>query len=361
MSFGHFCPNKCTPRHCFISFFLQSLLDTPSRKYFLQFVHSQLTLPGAQSHPPPPGTQSHPPPPGAQSHPPPPGTQSHPPPPGAQSHSPPPGAQSHPLPPDTQLGLLDVFRHLHPAREGAYSWWHTVTDSRKVNYGKRIDLVLCSMSLGSCAEGSEVCQTTMGSDHCPVSATFSVTLGRSPRPPSLCSKYFTEFSGRQQTLSSLWASLPAKTTSPLKRSASGSHGDGSHGAPVAKVKRDSKSRAGRSIMSFFKSSAGEEEGEGEEGLGEPLKPSQEDDITQVDGYPFCEAPKPLSIEWKSVFSAPRQVLCSGHQEPCVLRTAKKQGPNYNRQFYCCARPGGFKGDSNARCSFFMWTTKHRKS
>lgn len=254
-----------------------------------------------------------------------------------------------------------MFRHLHPAREGAYSWWHTVTDSRKVNYGKRIDLVLCSMSLGSCAEGSEVCQTTMGSDHCPVSATFSVTLGRSPRPPSLCSKYFTEFSGRQQTLSSMWASLPAKTTSPLKRSSSGSHGDGSRGAPVAKVKRDSKSRAGRSIVSFFKPSAGEEEWEGEEGLGEPLKPSQEDDITQVDGYPFCEAPKPLSSEWRSVFSAPRQVLCSGHQEPCVLRTAKKQGPNYNRQFYCCARPGGFKGDSNARCNFFMWTTKHRKT
>lgn len=30
-------------------------------------------------------------------------------------------------------------------------------------------------------------------------------------------------------------------------------------------------------------------------------------------------------------------LCKGHKEPCVARVVKKQGPNYGRRFYVCAR------------------------
>eukprot|EP00731_Ephydatia_muelleri_P003723 Em0001g3723a len=300
-----------------------TLLDTPSRKYFLQFVQSELCT-GPQSSPHP-STQTHPPP-----------TNS-----------------------DAPLRLLDVFRCLHPDVQGAFSWWHTVTDSRKVNYGKRIDLILCSSSLGGCVVSSEVCQGIMGSDHCPVNASFSLTLGKAPKPPTLCSKYFVEFSGKQQTLSSLWSSLPPRNASPLKRTDCSSHGNDSHGdsTPVTKKKKDSKSSAGKSLASFFKPHCGN--GDEEQGsLRGPPKSSQ-DGVVEMDS--FCEAPKPLSSEWKSVFSAPKQVLCTGHEEPCVLRTAKKQGPNFNRQFYCCARPGGFKGDANARCNFFMWTTKLRKT
>ena len=303
-----------------------TLLDTPSRKYFLQFIHSDLRS-GSQS-------SSNP---------------------SAQAHS----------PCTDPFRLLDVFRCLHPDTQGAFSWWHTVTDSRKVNYGKRIDLILCSSSLGGCVVSSEVCQGIMGSDHCPVTASFSLTLGKSPRPPSLCSKYFAEFSGKQQTLSSLWSSLPVKVASPLKRSrGDSSHGDGScddgshdNGTHVTTKLKDTKSFTNKSIASFFKPPCekGEEE---EDTLRGPPKCSQ-DGVTDMDG--FCEAPKPLSSEWKCVFSAPKQVLCAGHGEPCVLRTAKKQGPNFNRQFYCCARPAGFKGDTNARCNFFMWTTKFRKT
>lgn len=288
-----------------------TLLDTPSRKYFIQFIHPGYLSSPQSSFCPDPQTS------------------------GSLPH---PDSSS----PDDPLRLIDVFRYLHPDKQGAYSWWHTVTDSRKINYGKRIDLILCSESLRPYAVSSEVCQTTMGSDHCPVSASFSLSLERSAKPPTLCSKYFAEFSGKQQTISSLWSSLPAKSVSPLKRTASSSQGDSSHdnAAPATKLKKDSKTCLGRSISTFFKPTS-EKEGE----KTEASKLSQ-DNLPQMDA--FCEGPKPLSNEWKSVFTAPKQVLCTGHREPCVLRTAKKQGPNFNRQFYCCARPSGFKGDANAR-------------
>ncbi|CAM9683552.1 unnamed protein product, partial [Ascophyllum nodosum] len=42
-------------------------------------------------------------------------------------------------------------------------------------------------------------------------------------------------------------------------------------------------------------------------------------------------------------------LCPGHNEECVLRTTRKEGPNQGRQFYCCPRP-----DRSEQCSIFVW-------
>ena len=59
--------------------------------------------------------------------------------------------------------------------------------------------------------------------------------------------------------------------------------------------------------------------------------------------------------WKSVMKAPPVApLCKGHNEPSVLRTVKKKGPNLNRKFWCCARGEGRADDPNARCDFFKW-------
>ena len=59
--------------------------------------------------------------------------------------------------------------------------------------------------------------------------------------------------------------------------------------------------------------------------------------------------------WKSILSGPRPPpLCSGHKEPCVLRTVKIKGPNQGRQFHCCARPQGHSSNPEARCNFFKW-------
>ena len=59
--------------------------------------------------------------------------------------------------------------------------------------------------------------------------------------------------------------------------------------------------------------------------------------------------------WKNILKGPPPApLCTGHNEPCVLRTVKKKGPNYGRQFHCCARPEGHYSNKEARCKFFKW-------
>lgn len=47
-------------------------------------------------------------------------------------------------------------------------------------------------------------------------------------------------------------------------------------------------------------------------------------------------------------------LCPGHKEPCVVRTTKKKGPNFNRRFYACSRGVGRPGQKEAQCNFFKW-------
>ncbi|KAL4622599.1 DNA-(apurinic or apyrimidinic site) lyase 2 [Arapaima gigas] len=64
--------------------------------------------------------------------------------------------------------------------------------------------------------------------------------------------------------------------------------------------------------------------------------------------------------WKSVLRGPPQPpLCKVHQEPCVLRTVKKAGPNMGRQFFVCARPQGHVSNPQARCNFFSWVDKSK--
>lgn len=59
--------------------------------------------------------------------------------------------------------------------------------------------------------------------------------------------------------------------------------------------------------------------------------------------------------WKTILTGPRPApLCSGHKEPCVLRTVKVKGPNQGKQFYCCAKPQGHSSNPQARCNFFKW-------
>ncbi|KAI4314751.1 hypothetical protein L6164_027628 [Bauhinia variegata] len=54
-------------------------------------------------------------------------------------------------------------------------------------------------------------------------------------------------------------------------------------------------------------------------------------------------------------------LCKGHREPCVARVVKKQGPNFGRRFYVCARAEGPASNPEANCNYFKWAaSKSRK-
>ncbi|KAK5864072.1 hypothetical protein PBY51_001046 [Eleginops maclovinus] len=64
------------------------------------------------------------------------------------------------------------------------------------------------------------------------------------------------------------------------------------------------------------------------------------------------------VFWKSVLHGPPPPpSCKVHGEPCVLRTVKKEGPNFGKQFFVCARPQGHASNPDARCNFFAWVEK----
>ena len=64
--------------------------------------------------------------------------------------------------------LIDVFRHLYPEKEGAYTWWSNRFNMREKNQGWRIDYFLVSKSLLPKAKSMVVRSDVPGSDHCPI-------------------------------------------------------------------------------------------------------------------------------------------------------------------------------------------------
>ncbi|KAF5454564.1 hypothetical protein F2P56_024219 [Juglans regia] len=62
------------------------------------------------------------------------------------------------------------------------------------------------------------------------------------------------------------------------------------------------------------------------------------------------------LEWRRIQEVMQNSipLCKGHSEPCVARVVKKQGPNFGRRFYVCARAEGPASNPEANCSYFKW-------
>ena len=72
--------------------------------------------------------------------------------------------------------LWDLCRNFHPHREGMNTCWDTKRNTRPANHGSRIDYVLCSDGLKDWVVDANIQEGLMGSDHCPVYATFSDTV-----------------------------------------------------------------------------------------------------------------------------------------------------------------------------------------
>jgi exodeoxyribonuclease-3 len=65
-------------------------------------------------------------------------------------------------------GFVDTFRHFHPDTV-KYSWWSYRAGARAKNVGWRIDYLLGSADfIRERADGAGICNSIMGSDHCPV-------------------------------------------------------------------------------------------------------------------------------------------------------------------------------------------------
>jgi exodeoxyribonuclease-3 len=65
-------------------------------------------------------------------------------------------------------GWTDSFRHFHPTKEGAYSWWSNRPGVRDKNIGWRIDYALVSPGAMPYLRDSGIAHDVRGSDHCPV-------------------------------------------------------------------------------------------------------------------------------------------------------------------------------------------------
>ncbi|XP_033746043.1 DNA-(apurinic or apyrimidinic site) lyase 2-like [Pecten maximus] len=101
--------------------------------------------------------------------------------------------------------FVDTFRHLYPTRTDAYSNWCTLTSARETNYGRRLDYIVCDVTMAkNDLKESWVIKDVEGSDHCPVKSEFTSSFLPAIKCPALCTKYMPEFAGRQQKLSSFF-------------------------------------------------------------------------------------------------------------------------------------------------------------
>ncbi len=257
--------------------------------------------------------------------------------------------------------LVDTFRYLHPSQGKAYTCWSTVLNCRKTNHGTRIDYILVSPALVSHLRRAEVWAHVEGSDHCPVYAELELKTLPAARPPPLCSSYFSEL--KQQKLSMFLSARPKTDGEGTDSKASRKRSLTTVGNSSAKARRTSQAvgKGQTSLLSMFQQRTAEEtRSSALVGTGDTSSSQKETDSPA--GLPPDTASLPslssqLSEEWRNVFSGPpKPPLCRGHQEPCVLRTVKKAGPNKNRQFWSCARPGGSKDDPAAKCNHFSWST-----
>lgn len=73
-------------------------------------------------------------------------------------------------------GYVDAFRHLHPEKTGAYTYWDMKTRARERNVGWRIDYFFVSDDLADSIVSCEIHDDVYGSDHCPLSLTIKVDL-----------------------------------------------------------------------------------------------------------------------------------------------------------------------------------------
>jgi len=69
-------------------------------------------------------------------------------------------------------GWTDIFRHLNPDTEGAYTYWDMKTYARERNVGWRIDYFFCTPPMLKRIKTIEIMDSVLGSDHCPVKLSF---------------------------------------------------------------------------------------------------------------------------------------------------------------------------------------------
>ena len=71
-------------------------------------------------------------------------------------------------------GWIDTFRHFHPEKTGAYTWWTYRFNAREKNIGWRVDYVIISEELLPYLKDAYIFYDTYASDHVPAVAEFDL-------------------------------------------------------------------------------------------------------------------------------------------------------------------------------------------
>ncbi len=76
-----------------------------------------------------------------------------------------------------EAGLIDVYRHLHPATtEEAYTWWSNRGQAYANNVGWRLDYHLATRGLASGARSAAIYKGEKFSDHAPLSIDYDFEI-----------------------------------------------------------------------------------------------------------------------------------------------------------------------------------------
>jgi len=240
-----------------------------------------------------------------------------------------------------QKQFLDSFRLFHPKRESAFTCWHTALNCRETNYGTRLDYVFIDKLLKEHIEDSDILPEVMGSDHCPVQAVFKLRVDPAEKPPAAATKYFPEFSGKQQNLKNFFQ--PAeKNKMEVKR-------------PLQGCEKNKKTKQQKSIQSFFKSERSIENNNKQDKLEKEsdTKILSEAPLSSSNASNFRVTTNASSDAWKSLMKGPPVPKCR-HGEDCHKKVVTKKGINLGRHFWSCKRGEGRAGDKEASCDFFKW-------
>lgn len=67
-----------------------------------------------------------------------------------------------------EAGFTDTYRHFHPDKSDAYTWWSFMGNARAKNVGWRIDYFVTSDTFVDRIIDTTIYDKVLGSDHCPV-------------------------------------------------------------------------------------------------------------------------------------------------------------------------------------------------
>jgi len=245
--------------------------------------------------------------------------------------------------------FVDSFRFLHPEARQVFTCWNTEKGCRATNYGTRIDYIFASLDIKTKLTSCEVLGEVEGSDHCPVLASFDLSLQPPEKAPKLATIYFPEFSGRQAKLSNYFTQQGRDVKKDGKRKLE----ETSEQTQLKKNRVEKKK-----ITSFFVPKPKKALCNDSQDVIIP-KEQTKPDIAPNGIEKAVKSTKDNSsavTAWSTMFNKAALVapLCAGHSEACVRRKVNKKGPNTGREFWCCARGEGREGDPLARCNFFKW-------